>query len=107
MVKDHPPRSSFKLRLWLGIAGILAYLFFVASTMALWAWATPLEPIFTAGMSLLMAAALAFVIVTILPIAYGEIEFEALGIKLKGASGPVVLWIICFVVVVAAMKLLW
>jgi hypothetical protein len=37
----------------------------------------------------------------------GPIEFEAVGFKFKGASGPAVLWAMCFLVIVFAIKLLW
>ena len=39
--------------------------------------------------------------------AQGNIEFEALSFKFKGASGPTVLWIFCFLSLVAALRLLW
>jgi hypothetical protein len=35
------------------------------------------------------------------------IEFKALGFEFKGASGPIVLWVICFLVISICMKLLW
>lgn len=37
----------------------------------------------------------------------GPIEFEALGIKFKGASGPVILWVIGMLSISIAIKLLW
>jgi hypothetical protein len=35
------------------------------------------------------------------------IEFKALGFEFKGASGPIILWAICFLVLSICMKLLW
>lgn len=35
------------------------------------------------------------------------IEFKALGFEFKGASGPIVLWAICFLIIAVCMKLLW
>ncbi len=35
------------------------------------------------------------------------IEFKALGFEFKGASGPIVLWAICFLIIAICMKLLW
>jgi hypothetical protein len=35
------------------------------------------------------------------------IEFEAAGFKFRGASGPVVLWIFCYLAIVTSIKLLW
>jgi hypothetical protein len=54
-----------------------------------------------------MCAMTAFCIVSILKVTNGAIEFEAFGVKFQGASGPIVLWIFCFVAVVAAFRTLW
>lgn len=37
----------------------------------------------------------------------GPIEFEGLGFKLKGAAGQVTMWILTFLAMVGAMKILW
>jgi hypothetical protein len=37
----------------------------------------------------------------------GPIEFKALGFEFSGASGPVVLWVLCFLASVAAVRVLW
>lgn len=37
----------------------------------------------------------------------GPIEFEALGFKLRGASGPVILWIATLLALTVSLKLLW
>jgi hypothetical protein len=55
----------------------------------------------------IMAAALAFIIALLLPASYGPIEFKAIGVSFKGASGPIVLWLICFLGIVAAVRLTW
>ena len=49
------------------------------------------------------AAAAALFIVLVLKAAAGPIEFEALGFKFRGASGPVVLWVMCFLAIVLAI----
>ena len=109
MDADQTRPPLIKRRLWLAAVSVFSYLLVTAFSMAF--WANPESQIiidhFTAVIALPMAAALAFILVTLMPAGYGAIEFEALGIKLKGASGPIVLWIICFVVIVAAIKLLW
>jgi hypothetical protein len=38
---------------------------------------------------------------------HGPIAFEVGTLKFSGATGPVVLWIFCFFVLVIAMKMLW
>jgi hypothetical protein len=38
---------------------------------------------------------------------HGPIEFQAGPMKFAGATGPVILWILCFLALVSAMKILW
>lgn len=54
-----------------------------------------------------MSAVTAFCIVSLLEVTSGPIEFEAFGFKFRGASGPIVLWVFCFLSIVAAFHLLW
>jgi hypothetical protein len=35
------------------------------------------------------------------------IEFRAVGFEFKGASGPIVLWVLCFLAIVACLKVMW
>ncbi|QKD02169.1 hypothetical protein [Mesorhizobium loti] len=56
----------------------------------------------------LPAAAIAsFAIIAVLRQAAGPIEFEGFGFKFKGAAGPVILWIMCFLAMTTAIKWLW
>ncbi|MFO0994230.1 MAG: hypothetical protein U1E67_20120 [Hyphomicrobiales bacterium] len=50
---------------------------------------------------------ISFGIVTFLRQSEGPMEFEALGMKFKGASGQVVLYAFCVVVLSLCAKLLW
>jgi hypothetical protein len=54
-----------------------------------------------------MSAVTAFCIVSLLKVTNGPIEFEALGFGFRGASGPIILWVLCFLSVVVAFHLLW
>ena len=54
-----------------------------------------------------MSAVTAFCIVSLLKVTSGPIEFEALGFKFRGASGPIVLWVLCFLAIVVAFRVLW
>ncbi len=54
-----------------------------------------------------MSAVTAFCIVSLLEVTNGPIEFEAFGLKFKGASGPIILWALCFSAIVCAFNLLW
>ena len=53
------------------------------------------------------AAMTAFLVVALLKQASGPIEFEGAGFKFRGASGQVVLWLLCFIVIAAMIKWLW
>jgi hypothetical protein len=37
----------------------------------------------------------------------GPIELKGLGFELKGASGPLALWVVCFLAMIIAIKGLW
>ena len=54
-----------------------------------------------------LSAITAFCVVSLLRVANGPIEFEALGFKFRGASGPVVLWVFCFLAVTCSLFFLW
>jgi len=62
---------------------------------------------FAAVIGLPMSGILALWIVTILRSQSGPIEFETMGFKIRGASGPVILWIACFLAIALAIRLLW
>jgi hypothetical protein len=66
-----------------------------------------LEAEFAATIGVPLSAISAACIVLLLKAATGPIEFEALGFKFRGASGPIVLWVFCFLEIIAGMKLLW
>ena len=61
---------------------------------------------FSAVVALPMAAALTLILVTLMP-SYGATELEVLGIKLKGWWAQSLLWPICFLAIVAAIRLVW
>jgi hypothetical protein len=62
---------------------------------------------FPAIFGLPFSAIVSFVIVVILEQSSGPIEFEGLGFKFKGASGQVVLWGFCFLIITSTIKILW
>lgn len=53
------------------------------------------------------AALASLCLVIVLENTSGPIEFEGLGFKFKGASGPVVLWCLCFLVMTVAIQMVW
>jgi hypothetical protein len=62
---------------------------------------------FAAAIGLPFAALAALVIVVILEISAGPVQFEGFGLKFSGAAGPVVFWILVFLAISASIKLLW
>jgi hypothetical protein len=54
-----------------------------------------------------MAAASSFCVFWVLEATSGGIQFEVIGFKFRGASGPVVLWVMSFLAFVAAIRVLW
>lgn len=62
---------------------------------------------FAAIIGLPFAFLAAFIVVALFRQSEGAIEFEAIGVKLKGAAGQIVLWVICFLAITGAIALLW
>src|ERR1700674_590683 len=62
---------------------------------------------FVAIVGLPAQGAAAFLLVSVFRYTEGPIEFEAFTIKFKGAGGPIALWILCFLSMVGAVKLVW
>lgn len=63
------------------------------------------HPAATVGVAI--SAITAFCLVALLEVARGPIEFEVLGFKFRGASGPLILWVFCFLALIFAVWLLW
>jgi len=62
---------------------------------------------FAAVVGLPLAALLAAFIVVALRHTAGPIKFEGLGFKFEGGAGQVILWVICFLALAAAIRVLW
>jgi hypothetical protein len=91
-----------------GVSAIVAGV--VLSRAALDAEGFVLEQLTTrirAIVGLPLAVVVAFCVVSVLEAGSGPIEFKAIGFEFKGASGPIVLWIACFLAVISALWLLW
>lgn len=54
-----------------------------------------------------LAAAFSFSLVVFLRQTSGPVEFKGLGFSFQGASGQVVMWVLCFLALVSSIKLLW
>ena len=63
---------------------------------------------FAATIGVPLSALSAFCIVVLLDVfSKGDIELEIPGFKMKGASGPVILWVVCFIAFIFGLRLLW
>lgn len=49
----------------------------------------------------------ALFIVLLLRTVAGDVQFKAFGFEFKGASGPIIMWILCFGALVLAMAKTW
>ena len=57
------------------------------------------------GLPLIAIGALSLVL--ILRSTSGPIEIDVLGLKFKGAAGPIIMWVLTFLAMALAVKLLW
>jgi hypothetical protein len=79
------------------------------------AWYNRFDPVltelvvrnFAAIIGLPFAFIAAFVVVALFRQSETPVEFEGFGLKLKGAAGEIVLWILCFVAIAGAIAFLW
>ncbi len=108
------PRLTRRIVVWLAIAGALtaAVLFAVPLYLALWArepWMIKLVSAhFSAFVGLPSAALLSLILVIILEATFEPIDMDFRGFAhFRGASGPIVLWVFCFLATAVALKLLW
>lgn len=62
-----------------------------------------LSMIFGAPFQTSFAIFSALFVVLLLRFSTGPIEFEGLGFKFRGASGPLVMWILCFLAIIAGL----
>jgi hypothetical protein len=91
-----------------GAVGVSYLLFILYSTWYSEGWVQEvIRQHFAATVGLPLTGLATFLLVQVLQISAGQIELEVLGFKLRGASGPVVLWVVCFLTVTAALKLVW
>ena len=103
-------RASGRAVVILSVVGIVLYLCFVMINVLV-GWPAVYLGLFVDHFAVIvglpMAAALATILVALMPSKFGRIEFQAMGVKFKGGAAPIILWIICFIVIVLAIKLTW
>jgi hypothetical protein len=67
---------------------------------------SPIHPSFVPFIGVTFGVIVAFAIVLTLKYTNGDIEFKLFGNELRGASGPIVLWVVCFLAIVYGLYLL-
>jgi hypothetical protein len=116
----HRTLSDVQMRRWvswitvIGTGIMSAFFFGFLIFQAIWGQAAPntwlsilLDKHYAAMVGTPLSAVTAFCIVTLLEVTNGPIEFEALGFKFKGASGPIILWVFSFLAIGIVFHFLW
>jgi hypothetical protein len=62
---------------------------------------------FAATIGLPCAALASLLVVIVLEGTVGPIQLKGLGFEFKGAAGPIVFWLLCFLAITFAIHLLW
>jgi hypothetical protein len=108
------PDLEEKFRFVIGWAFVVLALLLALAGLGWWLiadWNAPylvrkLDEQFNVLIGIPAGIAAALLLVIFLRTTDGPIEFEALGFKFKGASGPIVLWVLVFLSIVMAIKVL-
>jgi hypothetical protein len=90
---------------------VIGAIAFVCVDMAVWITQPTYPKLvyerFSAIIGLPMAAVTSLIVVVFLHQSQGNIEIEIGKLRLTGASGQIVLWLVCFITIAVAIKLLW
>ncbi len=108
---DHAPIA--KASFWIAVIGIFVFIVLVGLRIALKVYQKPewiiaiVNEHFASIVGLPLAMVASLVIVSMFRYQSGPVELEIAGLKFKGATGPVILWIFVFLSMAIAIKLLW
>lgn len=91
----------------LSIIGGVFILVFVTSSLSDYRFNDILYEHLAAAIGVPLSALTALALVMALENVAGNVELEAFGLKFKGASGPIIMWVICFLALIAGIKALW
>ena len=89
---------------------IVIGIFFVTMLVKSWGddrWIQVVFEHFAVTVCLPLAAMGAIAVVSLFRHSAGEVKFELLGLRFEGASGPIVMWVFCFLAISLAISLLW
>ena len=90
--------------LLLGFAMVHVFLIDIPKTHVL---ETVIQQHFLALTGVPLSAIAATLVLAMFRAEAGEIKFKAIGFEFEGASGPAVIWVLCFLAFVVALRVLW
>lgn len=107
MTGERRERTTLLIALFFSIVVV-----YVIALLTMFEWKNPgarqiVAEHFPVVVGIPFAVIMAFVIVAIFRSATGPIKFEAFGFKFQGASGETIMWVLCFLAITAAIKMLW
>lgn len=115
--EDHTHSElSAKSRQRIAVIAVVGGAVFGASYLSLlmyWSWKDDswmlaiLKEHFAAAVGGPCAAFAAMLVVLLLRYTGGPMEIKGFGLEFKGAAGPIMLWIFCFLAITSAIKFLW
>lgn len=107
--RQRPAGTSFAPYLS-GLVALIVYVAFLYLVTFSWkdGWILPLfQAHYAFFVGLPFAGLLAHFLVGTMENTRGKIELELLGLKFKGASGPIVMWVLVFLAIVLSIRLIW
>lgn len=113
LIDDDPGRAFRRVFGWIALVAALLWGMFMGGFLAYHSmrpdsWMVALVQEQFAAMILVPMAALgSLCLVLVLRLSSGPLEFKAIGFEFRGASGQVVLWVVCFLALIVSIKLLW
>ncbi len=100
-------RTAVVLSALVAAGSVALFALFIVTEWYNPAWSTVIFDHFPATIGLPLAGAASFVIIALFRTTEGPIKLEAIGIKFEGASGPILMWVLCFSAIATAIKALW
>ena len=99
-----------QINLGIAVVSLIGTAFLIAAV-----WSNRFDPVlsalvtknFAAIVGLPFAFVASFVVVALFRQGESAVDFDAFGVKLKGAAGEIILWLLCFVAISGSISLLW
>ncbi len=96
---------------WVAVVGIAlftaTFLYGCVQLARLGYWDSAIQHHFVAAIGLPAASLASLGIVIVLRTVAGPIQLRALGFEFSGAAGPIVMWVMCFLSMAIALKMMW